>query len=251
MDCSHELALLDEELLSLVLNGEPPPTEKRMHLEQCATCQQRFTLNNVLVRRFYRVFCPSSTEISLYCEGLLPSDATLYIVNHVPGCPLCLREVADTRSFIKDRLREPVFSPFAAVRHVIGTLLGPQMRLAIRGEGNSVPENNWPRQYRAADINLSLHLTHASNGDTILLGILTNVDSEKDTNLFDGANSVLYAGPFLPKQDPLAESEPVLSTLVDDLGNFAFSSVPAGEYTLVIHLPDQDIIIEQIIIEQT
>ncbi|MBV9259700.1 MAG: hypothetical protein JO215_16945 [Ktedonobacteraceae bacterium] len=257
MDCSYDSALRDEELLSFVLNEEPLAIEKQAHLEQCPLCQQRLAeirrVNNVLVRRLYRIFCPSSTEISLYCEGLLPSDAVLYIVNHVLNCPLCIREVIETRSFIKNRSLEAVttFSPLTAVRRVIGILLGPQLQLATRGETNSITENNWPRQYRADDINLSLHLTRTSNDNHMLLGILSGVDGEKDVALFEGAHAVLHVGPLLSDvtQAPATEPEPVLSTQVDDLGNFAFSSIPNGKYVLIIHLPDQDIVIEQIIIE--
>lgn len=212
-------------------------------------------MNDVLIRRLYRVFCPSSTEIGLYCEDLLPSGVALHIVKHVLRCPLCTREVADTRSFIKVRALEPatVFAPFAAVRRVIGIMQEPQLQLATRGEAGSVAQKIWSHQYRARDIDLSLHLMPSSNNAYVLLGVLTSADSENGEDLFEGAEAVLGAGSSLAAsaQMPFPEAGPVLRTQVDDLGNFTFASIPRGEYTLIIHLPDLDVVIEQITIEQT
>jgi hypothetical protein len=253
MDCSPD----DEELLSLVLGERRLSIERQAHLKQCVQCQQRLAeiqhVNTILLSRLYRIFCPSSMDISLYCADLLPSAATFSIVKHVLNCPLCTREVAETRTFIKVRDLEPAFAPLAAMRRVIGILLGPQLQLATRGVARSVAQAIWSHQYRAGDINLSLHLMPSSNNDYVLLGVLGSADSENGEDLFEGAEAVIGAGSSLAAtaQISLPETEPVLRTLVDDLGNFAFASIARGEYTLIIHLPDRDVVIEQITIEQT
>jgi hypothetical protein len=250
MDCSPD----DEELLSLVFGERRLSIERQAHLEQCVQCQQRLEeiqqVNTILVSRLYRIFCPSSMDISLYCADLLPSAATFYIVKHVLNCPLCTREVAETRNFIKVRDLEPAFAPLAAMRRVIGILREPQLQLATRGVARSAAQAIWSHQYRAGDIDLSLHLMPSSNNDYVLLGVLV---SENGEDLFEGAEAVIGTGSSLAAtaQIPLPETGPVLRTLIDDQGNFAFASIARGEYTLIIHLPDRDVVIEQITIEQT
>mgnify|MGYP007135458732 CR=1 FL=1 len=256
MDCPHASAPTSEELLSFALDEDTLPTEKRAHLEQCTACQQRLAayirLDEALVARFYRRFCPDSMRISLYCEDLLPADERMHIASHVLDCPLCTAEVADTRRFMQDAPLAAAtgFSPLSAMRHVVGVLTKQQAQLVTRGEGGNVPENAWPRQYRADDIDLSLHLSRASNGDQLLLGILTSADSAESVDMFEGARAELYAGSLLANFEQPPSQEPIRQTQVDDLGNLVFNAVPNGDYVLVIHLPDQDVVFEQITIEQ-
>lgn len=256
MDHSHASALTGEELLSFALDEDALPTEKRAHLQECAACQQRLAayirLDEALVARFYRRFCPDSTRISLYCEDLLPDDERMRIANHILDCPLCATEVADTRQFMHDAplVADSGFSPLHAVRRVVGVLTRQQAQLVTRGAENTAPENAWPRQYRVEGIDLSLHLSRASNGDQLLLGILTSADDEESVDMFEGARAELYPGSTLADLEQPSSQEAVRHTQVDDLGNLVFSAVPNGPYILVIHLPNQDVIFEQIVIGQ-
>ncbi len=259
MDRSHDFALRDEDLLSLVLNDRPLAGEKQAHLEQCVLCQQRLAeihqVNNALVRRLYRVFCPSSTEIGLYCEDQLTPENRLHIATHVLSCPLCTREVAQTRTFNRERSLEPAttFAPLVGVRRVIALLQRPQLQLVTRGEESSISQKIWSRQYRAEDIDLSLHLISSSKDAYELLGVLSSTDDENSADLFEGAIAVLGRGSSLAAAVPtlFPETGPVMRIQVDDLGNFAFAALAAGEYTLIIHLSDRDVVVEQVAIEQT
>ncbi|MGB8345113.1 MAG: hypothetical protein WCD86_09525 [Ktedonobacteraceae bacterium] len=256
MDCPHTSAPTGEELLIFALDEDTLPAEKLAHLEQCATCQQRLAayirLDEALVARFYRRFCPDSMQISLYCEYLLLADERMHIASHVLDCPLCAAEVADTRRFMQDAplVAAIGFSPLSAMRRVVGVLTKQQAQLVTRGEGNNVPENAWPRQYRADGIDLSLHLSRASNGDQLLLGILTSANSAESVDMFEGARAELYAGSLIADIEQQPSQEPIRQTQVDDLGNLVFNAVPNGDYVLIIHLPDQDVVFEQISIEQ-
>ncbi len=256
MDCSHASAPTGEELLQFALEEDTLPAEKRAHLEQCATCQQRLAayirLDDALVARFYRRFCPSGMQISLYCEDLLPADERVRIANHILDCPLCAIEVADTRRFMQDApiVAAGAVSPFSAMRRVVGVLTKQQAQLVTRGEGGNVRENAWPRQYRADGIDLSLHLSRASSGEQILLGILTSANSTESVEMFEGARAELYVGSFIADIEQQSVQEPMQRTQVDDLGNLVFNAVPSGDYVLVIHLPDQDVVFEQITIGQ-
>ncbi len=251
MECLHSMAPNDEELLSFALDGEPLPEGAREHLEQCKTCQQRLTVykktNDFLLSHLYRSQCPNSTHLSFYCANLLSGDDRVSIAAHIQDCPLCAAEAEQTRRFIAvmDPLPAPAFSPRAAVRRIFGTLVRQQAQLVLRGNG--VSETAWPRQYRAESLDLSLHLSRASNGEYILLGILTSTNSSESVDAFEGVGAELYREGN--RGDKQIEA-PLLSTKVDDLGNIVFSPVPVGNYVLIIHLPGRELVIEGLSIEQ-
>ncbi len=225
MDSSHAFALSDEELECVALEYEALPDERQAHLSQCAICQQRLAkisrLNDALVARFYRRFCPEGIQLSLYCADLLPADERMSIAIHLLECPLCAAEVTETRRFMLDVPAEPeaAFSLLAVTRRVIGVLIKQQAQLVTRSDqGSSVHENGWPRQYRANGVDLSLHLSRASNGEHMLLGILTSVDRDKNVDTFEGANVDLYTGSFIANVEQDSSQEPIQSTQIDDLG---------------------------------
>ena len=253
MDCLHPVAPDDEELLRFVLDGEALSEEESRHLEQCATCQQRLNYykrtDRCLVSRLYRSECPSGTKLSLYCANLLPEEERTSVAAHLLDCSLCAAEVEDTRRFFAaTELFPPEFSPFrASVRHVFATLVKQQAQLVLRGEEPSTPAL-WPRQYHADSIDLSLHLSRASNGEYMLLGIMT--DPTKSVEAFEGITAELYRAPGPIATDGAeAGAIPLQSTQVDDLGNIVFSAVPVGTYVMIVHLPERELIIEDVTIE--
>lgn len=256
-NCSHSSAPGDEELVRFAAEEDSLPLEKREHLEQCPVCQQRLAeytrLNDALVERFYRGFCPNGVQLSLYCEDLLAAEERTSIANHVLQCPFCTAEIAYTRRFMQNApaVIETGFSPGSVIRRVIGVLTRQQAQVVkqLRNEGKS-PENAWPRQYHADGIDLSLHLSRVSSGEQMLLGILTSVNSAESLDVFEGAEAELYMGSYLDKIEQQTLLQPIQQTQMDDLGNLVFKAVPAGDYTLVIHLPGRDVIIEGVVIEQ-
>ncbi|TMC86783.1 MAG: hypothetical protein E6J22_18530 [Chloroflexi bacterium] len=258
MDCLHFMAPSDEELSSFVLDEEPMSPEAREHLEHCEICQQRLArykqFHTSLVSRLYRCQCPSGTRISLYCAGLLAADEQMEIAAHLLLCPLCADEAADTRRFLAavEPLPAPTISLRDTGRHLVATLVGPQMRLVRRG---SAPATTWPRQYRAESIDLSLYLSRTSNGDYALLVIITSIHSAETANAFAGMAAELYSAPDPiasgdegDKEDKQAET-PLVCAEIDDVGNVVFSGVPAGKYILVVHLPERELVIEDLTIE--
>src|SRR5712691_1265607 len=260
MDCLHAMAPNDEELLNFALDEEALPEPKRAHLEQCEVCQQRLArykqVNAHLISQVYRRLCPSGTQLRFYCAALLPSGEKTGIAAHILDCPLCEAEVADTRRFIREvhiddlELPDPVFSPGKAVRRIFAELVKQQAQLVTRnGSSGKLPEKSWPRQYRADSIDLSLHLSRASSGAYMLLGILTSVDSAESVDAFEGAKAEIYQAPFAGDMGDGKAETPMRQTIVDDLGNLVFSAVPVGEYTLIIHLLGQEVVIEGVNIE--
>ncbi len=84
----------------------------------------------------------------------------------------------------------------------------------------------------------------------MLLGILTSVDTSESVDAFEGIPGYLYAapGPFTNEGDEDTEI-PLRGTQVDDLGNIVFSNVPIGEYVMIVHLPDRELVIDGLTIE--
>lgn len=255
MDCLNSIAPTDEQLLGFALDGDTLPEATRNHLEQCQTCQRRLAryeqAHAYLLSRLYRSLCPSGEQLSLYCAGLLPDDDSITIANHVLDCPLCAAEVKETRSFLQEQdieIPAPSFSPRALARRIFATrIIRPQPQFAFRGDES---ETAWPRQYKAESVDLSLHLSRTTSGEHMLLGILTSTNPAESVEALEGIPVELYAAPF-----PLATNggkpiaTPLILTQVDDLGNIVFKPVPAGEYIMVIYLPDRELVIEGLTIE--
>jgi len=258
MDCLHPLAPDNEELIRCALDGERLSAEANRHLEQCSTCQQRLArykhTHAFLVSRLYRSQCPDSTKLSLYCIDLLPPHERLSIANHIQDCPLCTTEAADARHFLarpdRDLLSSPLFildGLHATVRRIFAMPVTQQTQLVVRDD---VPETAWPRHYQAESVDLLLQLSRASNGELLLLGTITDVDSTERTEVFEGAGAELYPA---SNGDSDGENEwaetPPLYTHVDDLGNFVFFNAPVGNCVLIIHLPDREVVIERLTLE--
>jgi hypothetical protein len=257
MDCLNSIAPTDEELISFALDDEALPEEANNHLQQCETCQKRLTTykqtNAYLLSHLYRSQCPGGQELSLYCANFLPDEERIRIANHVLDCPLCANEVAETRAFLRTvdiELPEPAFSLRAILHPIFATrVFRTQPQFAVRG-ASDFAESSWPRQYKAETVDLSLHLSFTSKGERMLLGIITSVDPEESVEIFEGIAAELYTapGPLTSNGDKPATS-PFLRTQVDDLGNFVFRPVPTGQYTLIIYLPNRELVIEDIALE--
>lgn len=257
-NCSNISAPGDEELVRFAVEEDSLPLEKREHLEQCPLCQQRLAeytrLNDALVERFYRGFCPDGIKLSLYCEDLLSAEERTSIANHILECQFCAAEVAYTRRFMQDAptVITADFSPRSAVRRVIGVLVRQQAQLVTRridengGPEKTPAEDAWPRQYHADGIDLSLHLSRTTSGERILLGILSSADNTASIDVFEGAAVELHPGTFLSNIRQQTLHGFIQQVEVDELGHFTFHTVPNGDYILLIHLPDQDVVIEQI-----
>ena len=258
MDRPHALAPSNEELMSVAYNEEPLPAEEGAHLEQCSICQQRLAIymrTNALLRaKLYRRLCPSAVDLNYYCLGVVPEERRISIASHLLDCPLCADEVAEIRTL------QAAFDPFppaapslgAGMRRIFANLVVPQAQLVTR---SNLPGTRWPRQYRAESIDLSLHLSRTSNNETMLLGIITSTDPTEAVDAFEGAAVDLYQapGPLIVESTGDQEDEEtathLLSTEVDNVGNILLEPVPAGDYVIIIRLPDKDVVIKGLTID--
>src|SRR5579864_4224823 len=121
------------------------------------------------------------------------------------------------------------------------TLVRQKLLFTIRGDA---PRSDFPRQYRAESLDISLHLSRSSSGSYMLLGILTSRNANEGIDAFEGMNVELYAapGPLGTNGDKRAD-KPLLSTKIDDLGHIIFIDVPQGEYVMVLLLRGLEVIV--------
>ena len=238
-DRMHASALSEEELMSVAYDDDILSADQRTHLEQCTICQQQLamytTTNELLSSKLYRTLCPSAVNLNYYCLGVVSEEERMQIANHLLDCPSCADEVAEIRrTQASVELYPPgAWSPVAALRR------------------------DAPRQYRAETLDLSLHISRASNGEILLLGIITSADPNEPVDAFEGEKVGLY----LASEDAInrvptdggEKAEDILSrftTEVDDVGNIVLEDIQPGNYVMILHLPDREVIIEGLNIDQ-
>ena len=256
MDCMHDVAPSDEDLIALALDDEALPEKAADHLATCETCKKRLAryqqTTASLVSQFYRSQCPSGTELSYYCAGGLPDAERLRVASHILDCPLCRMEVEETRQYLQAPIEFPVpaFSPRALVRRIYATLVKqPQLQFVLRSDAIDAP---WPRQYKAESVDISLHVSRTSSGEHMLIGILTSTNPDEDVETLAGVAVELYPMPqLLESNGEFSKMLPLLRTQVDDLGNLVFKPVPMGVYTMILRLPGREVVIEGLAIQET
>ena len=126
------------------------------------------------------------------------------------------------------------------------TRVRQEILFTVRGD---VPAPDFPRQYKAESLDISLHLSRSSQGSYMLLGILTSTNACESIDDFEGMNADLYTapGPLMTDGDKQTE-KPLLRTQINDLGHMVFRNMPEGEYIMVLHLPGRAVIIEELTI---
>ncbi len=251
----HALALNEERLMSVAYDEEMLSESEREHLEQCALCQRQLALyrrtNVLLSTKLYRLLCPSGVELSYYCLGMVSDESRIRIASHILGCPSCTDEVVEFRQLQANFEAFPVtpYSVPKAVRRLFATHVVQQAQPIMR---NNAPEKGWPRQYRAESIDLSLHLSRTSNGEMMLLGIITTSNTKATVSAFEGSKVDLYyaPGPLAVDRQDAETAVPLLSTEVDGGGNLILEPVPTGSFVMLLRLPEQEVVVEELTIEQ-
>jgi hypothetical protein len=192
-------------------------------------------------------------QLNLYCAGMLSGDEEIGITFHIAECPLCAHEIVTIRQVLADFEPFPTSARTISSRRILerisATFVPWKPQLVTRGALSDAP---WPRQYRAGEINISLHLSHGSGGEIILLGLFTSDNPDEAIEEREGVPVYLYsASTFVAAQNGHEEakaSNPVMTAQIDDLGNVVFKAVPVGEYVMVVRLPEHEVVIEDLTI---
>jgi len=86
----------------------------------------------------------------------------------------------------------------------------------------------------------------------MLLGIITTSTPEATVGAFEGTKVDLYYAPdSLAVDRQSAETGvPLLSTEIDKGGNLILVPVPTGSFVMLVHLPEKEVVIEELTIDQ-
>jgi len=259
ISCPDLLALDDEGLLRYILDEETLNEDRQGHLEQCPICQQRLSdykvTHNLLLSRLYRAECPDATQLSLYCGDMLSREETSAIDEHLLTCLLCTDEASTIRHELArftPSSKPEAFSLWQLLhrpRHITARLvLQPQ---STRGQSGSPAQ--WPCYYQSPAINLLLDLSYTNEHQLMLVGVFMH-DEEEQIRTYAGTVVDLYRlkdGRSSIEMTPTGKptEQPFLSTTVDRLGHFSFAPLQVGHYAILIHLPDTEVVVEQVHLE--
>ena len=263
MECSSPGVIRDEELLAFAV-GEKVQPAVEAHVASCQYCASWIAeirgLERSLIHKLYRWDCPPNQILGEYQMGLLSSDVEKAVQTHLKTCVLCAAEVATFIEFMandavpvervavqpssqnnhvgikqqaKRALDEVRERSATQVRRIVATLVPPQPRLAL--QRNVANVTLWPRRYTVEDFSISMQLDRgAERNDALqLIGLVTR----------QGASLEAFRG------IPVSLSSPgrsIHTQVVDELGNFVFSSLSPATYSLELQLPDTTIVIEQL-----
>jgi len=253
--CPDPIAPDDEELLRYIFGEGTLSENRKRHLEQCSTCQQRLSdykqINNMLLSELYRIQCPNATQLTLYCADMLSTDEVFTIDEHLRECPLCMDEVRMLRQEIAH------FTPFPepenrafqeaalqVLKRFVAQPIIQKSEMILRQDPSATA---WSRQYQAEDFNLLFQLSRTDNNNMKLIGLFENFTMEQ-LKALEGVVADLYHTPTLDGNERVqfnkSTEKPVMFTTVEELGNFAFSPILPGNYIAIIHLPNTELVVE-------
>ncbi len=202
----------------------------REHVRRCAFCSAQAAAyartEAALQAHLFRRSCPASETLGEYVLGLLAPVEACTVAEHLVECPNCAEERRRLAAF----MAEPDDLPAPAG---IGQVL---RRLFARPVGSRPAALALRRGERAATTSytvdgfaLTLGMQESAEGTApVLVGLLL---AEGTTT--EGSTVRLYSGGQLLR-----------SRTLDELGNFVFEDVPAGEYRLEFLLADTLIIVD-------
>jgi hypothetical protein len=173
----------------------------------------------------YRVDCPSTTDLGDYQLGMISSEQAKLIRKHLEICPHCRREVNQLEGYLQDLSSDFRVDPLSQLRVVIGRLLKSGSTPGKFADGAMVPalagvrgSAEEPRVYQAEDIKIAIEVKE--DGENIGHFALTGL-----------INKMEWAG----SQVNLRDSEELIAeTFVGAAGEFIFSEIASGAYSLVI-----------------
>ncbi len=236
MACRLPEPLRDEQLLAY-LDGELIPGVVH-HLEQCPACRARVTAlqqsERKLTLAFYRRDCPPALTLGEYKFALLPAGEYAAIAQHLAHCPHCTLEVAQLQDFLAVVDRAVEAKPLTALPPFA---LAAQVRVVITRLRDS-----WPRVGAFSPLTPALAGVRGADAAQQIFdtdeGVQIIVDSQLDDQPH-GQRTLLglivgMANPTGVRAALWQAERWIAATVVDGLGNFVLTDLPAGRYTLLL-----------------
>ena len=187
-------------------------------------------LQGRLVQSLYRHDCPPTQSLGDYALQLLPTAERVALATHVNACPHCATELAQIRTFLAVEADAPPLGLAERGRRLfvaLAALPAPIPHAALRGIGAGGGQT-----YQVEDIAITLDpLASAPHGRGTLTGLIVR---ERDDSLAD-------APVTLTSPDGTAQT-----TTIDEIGNFVFEEIAAGDYQLEVRIGDDTIVIRDL-----
>lgn len=248
--CCHSQALDDLALIAAI-DGEASP-EVMAHLRTCGCCAERAQefaqLQGLLRKQFFRMFCPSTDDLVIHHQGLLPEARRAEIEAHLLDCSHCLRELRLLKQIASEALSgrappprlgvPPSAGPAPGAMAEPGALPASQTATALPPEVYGAPRaarytDQYAFQADNLQITIDVHRVVGQLDRRVLVGVLSIDESRPSA----GCYVSVYGAP---------DHRLVSTAELDELGSFVLADLSAGPYRLLMHLPDRQIVIEAI-----
>jgi hypothetical protein len=173
----------------------------------------------------FRFDCPSAHTLGEYLLDLLDPAERTRVAAHATDCEHCLAELQTLRTYLAAPMPSSE-SLLNQVRRRVASLFTPAPGLAYGGLRGTASATT--RIFSVDDITITVGPGPATGS---LVGLLIVDDRVPET--LAGVTARLVPTDGWP-----------ITVIVDSLGNFEFTEVSPGAYTLEIDLPDSLIVVE-------
>ncbi|GAB4522361.1 MAG: hypothetical protein Fur0018_04010 [Anaerolineales bacterium] len=185
------------------------------------------TIENTL-KHLYRYNCPDSLTLGEYHLHMLPAEQHDRIQAHLEACPHCRQEIAHLKTLLRSEEESPSLwdqtiqrLEVLIARYIPIDNLSPAFE--VRGDPNQL------HFFMVGDTGqVTLEVQPLSDGRHTLLGLMLGFPPQ-------GFEARLFQGERLLE-----------STRLDELGNFIFSNLLSGNYTMILARPGVEIHLQNI-----
>lgn len=217
----------EDRLLMAFLDGEADP-ETILHLKECQHCGKRVESlareQKLLTSRFFRITCPSATELGEYHLHMLTAPQMLMVSQHLRECPHCTREIDQLKEFLSDLAPGTAGNPLQQAKVLIARLLGGGDQSSAMGEPSFALRGGveGPLTFEADGIVIVLDIQPTNEGKVNILGQVAADDQEQWT----GSKVKLHQTNGLQT-----------TVFLDDLGAFRFEKALSDSVKITITSP--------------
>jgi hypothetical protein len=223
----------EDRLLMAFLDGEADP-ETILHLKECQHCGKRVESlareQKLLTSRFFRITCPSATELGEYHLHMLTAPQMLMVSQHLRDCPYCPQEINQLEEFLSDLGPAPESSLLGRAKVLIAKLVSGGKPSGLTGDPAFAlrGESEGPMTFQVGGNLIVIDIQQTSDGKLNLLG---QVAADQQDDWTDASVSLRQ------------ENQPERKTKVDDLGAFQFEDVLRGFIDLEIEARDGTVVV--------
>lgn len=195
------------------------------------------TIENKLTALF-RVDCPDTVELGEFHLNMIDDRQRFGALKaHVAVCPHCTQELAQLEAYLTDLRPEVEYTPVERLKVFIARLLPEggaagagalQPAFALRGDERA------PLMLEAGETQIALEIEPVAGRPSIF----------SLTGMVMGTAAAGMRAALWPQEG--APVEPTAAGIIDDIGNFILTDIPAGTYELILRGADSEIRIPEL-----